>query len=49
MIDRTITRDLKVVAECGNLTIFSGTSDIERVPYNSFLVRFTLKGGSREI
>ncbi len=49
MSDRTVTRDLKVVAEGenGNLTIYSATSDIERIPYSSFLVKFTFKPGPR--
>ena len=46
---RTVTRDLKVIAEGdnGNLTIYSATSDIEQIPYSSFLVKFTLKPGRR--
>ena len=45
---RTVTRDLKVVAEGErrSLTIFSASSDVEQIPYSEFLVKFILKFNS---
>ena len=49
MSGRTATRHLEVVAEGerGSLTIYSDGSDIEKVPYDAFLVKFTMKPGRR--
>lgn len=49
MSDRTVTRDSEVIAEGerGSLTIYSDSSDIQQIPYGSFLVKFIFKSGSR--